>query len=105
MSVIKTKVTVERIVVVHGENRATLRVCKDVYLNDYLLYESNSKGQKVPIGLSGKKVKKLQEWNDVKIENKRLFSFLLKAYMHEKEVFVHLEKREKCLYVVGVEFC
>ena len=105
MPAIKTKVTVERIGVVPDGNRATLRVCKDVYLDDYLLHESNSKGQKVPIGLSGKKVKKLHEWNDVKIENERLFSFLLKAYMHGKEVIVHLEKRGECLYVIGVEFC
>lgn len=106
MPAIKTKVTVERIGVVPDGNRATLRVCKDAYLDDYLLHESNSKGQKVPIGLSGEKMEELHEWNDVKIENERLFSFLLKAYMHGKEVIAHLEKREGGSYVVvGVEFC
>lgn len=111
---IKTKVTVERIGIVYGENRATLRVCQDAYLHDYLLPETdyNGKkvaGKKVAVGLFDKTIEPLEDMIHVKIENDendRLFSYLFEAYKHEKEVVVYLEKRKNGMYVVvGLEFC
>ncbi|QBK26913.1 hypothetical protein [Ureibacillus thermophilus] len=105
---IKTKVTVERIGIVYGENRATLRVCQDAYLHDYLLPGTDHNGKKVAVGLFDKTIEPLKDMIHVKIENDendRLFSYLFEAYKHEKEVVVYLEKRKNGMYVVvGLEF-
>lgn len=113
---IKTKVTVERIGIVYGENRATLRVCQDAYLHDYLLprtdHNGKKVGKKVAVGLFDKTIEPLEDMIHVKIENDRLFSYLFEAYKHEKEVVVYLEKRgnlekrkNNMYVVVGLEFC
>ncbi|WP_163151624.1 hypothetical protein [Anoxybacillus sp. MB8] len=103
MGKIKTKVTVERIGIVRDEQRALLRVCNDVFLDG--CFSDDGEKRKVPVGFSGKKIKKLKEWNNVKILNDRLFPYLFKAYEQGKEVIVHLEKRKDGLYVIGLEFC